>query len=341
MNETERYVFDLNGYLVVKGCLEESERKACLAAAEELEAHVAEHADDEPQLVGFADLRYRFDEKYHYHSYKSVAGGGVQYVVDDFLNASPAFDVLVNHERTMDYVRELAVGPYRIGSSELRYRHRSNRTDTHMGGKMDVRNRYQFVGSTMYDGSARKWRPIDFDLLAVRILYALHDIPVENGPLCVVPGSHKSNYFSPFDDREPTAEPFMVPIPLQAGDAIIFTENLRHGGHPNSLDRSRKTIHLMIGPDWAGSQSPIHWNDHVYVSREAWERYSEAQRALLPLPAEGGAEFEMTRLRGEIQRLKSELANTQSELQSKNRAEPDRMQGQGVLGRVRRALQGK
>ena len=158
MNETERYLFDLNGYLVVKGCLKEREREACLASAVELEAHVAQHADDEPQSVGFAGIQHRFDEKYKYHSYKSVSGGGVQYVVDDFLNTSPAFDILVNHERTMDFVREMVVGPHRIGSSELRYRYRSNRTDTHMGGKMDVRNRYQFIGSTMYDSTASQWR---------------------------------------------------------------------------------------------------------------------------------------------------------------------------------------
>lgn len=305
MNEAERYLFDLNGYLVVKGCLEEVVRRACLEAVEHLESHVVAHADDEPQLVGFAGIKYRFDEQYQFHSYKSVSGGGLQFVVDDFLNASPAFDALVGHERTMAYAREMVAGPYRIGSSEIRYRYRANRTDTHMGGKMDVRNRYQFIGRTMYDSAASQWRPRDFDLVAIRFLYALHDIPVENGPLCVVPGSHKSNFFSPFTDLEPTKEPGMVPVPLQAGDAIVFTENLRHGGFPNLSDSGRKTLHLMIGPQWAGSQSPIHWNNHVHVSPEAWARYTEAQRAMLPPPM-SKTELEIRRLRAEVDRLKTE-----------------------------------
>jgi hypothetical protein len=137
----------------------------------------------------------------------------------------------------------------------------------------------------LFDSPSISWRVRDFDLLSVRILYALHDIPVENGPLCVVPGSHKSNYFSPFADADPLNEPGMIPLPMQAGDAIIFTENLRHGGFPNRVDRVRKTLHLFYSPRWAGSQSPVHWDDKVHVSEEAWARYSEAQRALLPPPA--------------------------------------------------------
>jgi hypothetical protein len=316
MNDIERYLFDLNGYLLVKGCLAETDRLACLAAADELESHITQHADDPPQLTGFAGIQYRFDEKHQCHSYKSASGGGLQYVVDDFLNASSAFDVLVNHEKTMGYVREMIAGPVRIGSSELRYRYQSNRTDTHMGGWMDVRNRYQFIGRQMYDSAESRWRPRDFDLVAVRVLYALHDLPVENGPLCVVPGSHKSNLFSPFSDLEPTQEPGMTPLPMEAGDALFFTENLRHGGFPNVVDRTRKTMHLMIGPDWAGSQSPIHWNDRVHVSRESWNRYSEAQRAIVP-PPHDEAELELRRLGAEVRRLRAENERLQQELQQK------------------------
>lgn len=115
----------------------------------------------------------------------------------------------------------------------------------------------------------------------------------------------------------------MIPLPMEAGDAIFFTENLRHGGFPNVLGRARKTMHLMVGPDWAGSQSPIHWNDRVHVSRESWNRYSEAQRAILP-PPQGEAECELRilgaelrRLRAEVERISAENERLQHELQQK------------------------
>jgi hypothetical protein len=307
MNYTEKYLFDLNGYLLVKGLLGNDDVRACLAAATELEEHIGNNIDAEPQFLGHASIRYRFDETYNCYSYKNQSGGGVQYIVDDFLNASSAFDVLVGHEPTMRYVEDLAAGPYRIGSSELRYRYKSNTTHTHMGGVVDSRNHYEFVGRSMVDDATRTRRPRDFNLLAVRILYALHDVPIEHGPLCVVPGSHKSNYFSPYNSKEPTQEVGMTPIPMEAGDAILFTENIRHGGFPNLLDAPRKTLHLMISPSWVASQSPIHWDDHVYVSPAAWNRYNEKQRVVLPPPPQAN-ELEVKRMHAEILRLKEELS---------------------------------
>jgi len=99
----------------------------------------------------------------------------------------------------------------------------------------------------------------------------------------------------------------MIPIPMETGDAIIFTENLRHGGFPNVLEKTRKTVHMAISPCWMASMSPVHWNDQVYVSPEAWARYSEGQRALLPPPTSVD-EMELRRLRDEVAHLKDELA---------------------------------
>jgi hypothetical protein len=340
MDDTERYLFDLNGYLLVKGMLSRQEVVAFDAASDQLESYVAEHIDDGPRMTGFAGIQYRFDERYGYHSYKNTAGGGLQYIVDDFLNASPGFDLLVNHAKSMDYVKEMIAGPARIGSSELRYRYRSNQTDTHMGGRMDLRNRYEFSGQTQYDSDAMEWRKRDFDLMAVRFLYAIHDVPLENGPLCVVPGSHKSNYFSPFSDLEPTCEPGMVPLPMEAGDAIIFTENTRHGGFPNLLDRPRKTLHMMIGPMWAGSQSPIHWNESVHVSKEAWARYNEAQRALLPRPKDE-VESENRLLKGQVSHLKGEIAALEREVTNLKSAIARAAAQQSLLPALKRAIRGR
>lgn len=306
MNDTEKYLFDLNGYLHIEGLLSGPDVRACLGAVDQLEGYFRKNIDAEPQLTGFSNIRYRFNAEYGCHSYKNTSGGGLQYVIDDFLNASPSFDRLVGHEPTMRYMREVATGPFRIGSSEIRYRYKSNTTHTHMGGRMDPRNHYEFIGRKMYDSDAQVWRVIDVNLLAVRFLYALHDIPVESGPLCVVPGSHKSNYFSPFSDEDPLREPGMVPLPMKAGDAIMFTENLRHGGFPNLSDAPRKTLHLMIAPAWVASQSPIHWNDRVYVSPDSWNRYTEQQRAVLPPPTVA-AELELRAMRDEVRRLREQV----------------------------------
>jgi hypothetical protein len=313
MDDVEKYHFDLNGYLLVKGALDREATARCLAAADALEKRVEATVDSEPHYVGHFGLRYHYDEALGCSSYSSNhGGGGMQYVVDDFLNADPAFDVFVGHEPVMTYLREMLAGPglMRLTSSELRYRHRGNITGSHMGGPIDARNQYRFLGRDMMDpAGGNQILKRDFDMLTVRVLYALHDLPAENGPLCVVPGSHKANFQSPYG-ADPLKEPGMIPVPMQAGDALLFTENLRHGGWPNVLDRTRKTVHLCFSASWMGSQSPAHWNGQVHVTEAVWQRYSEAQRALLPAPSpppisgpqQSGA------MTAHIQRLQQEIA---------------------------------
>jgi hypothetical protein len=315
VDEFEKYHFDLEGYLLVRGLLTKAEAAQLLAEAKILEAAALPRLSDPPSFVGKFNIEYRELVDLGSFAYENQSGGGRQIIVDDFLNASPAFNFLVAHEPTMKYVRSLATGPYRLTSSELRIRYKNNKTFSHMGGPIGARNRYGFSGTA---GELENGR--GFDLLVVRVLYALHDISIENGPLCVVPGSHKANFSSPYGE-DPSQEPGMIGLPMKAGDAIFFTENLRHGGLPNALDTARRTIHLMIQPRWAASQSPAHYDGDVHVSEKAWHDYSDVQRALLPPPAaslgeSGGQNVravneELSRLRLENMRLKGELEDRQ------------------------------
>jgi hypothetical protein len=339
MDHLERYHFDLNGYLHVKGILGPHEVAHALAAADSLEQHFASCARAEPKYDSLHwKTSYHYDEQTGTSTYLNTDGDGPQYIVDDFLNAHPAFDVFVGHERTLDYVRELTESPLKIVSSELRYRHRGNITATHMGGPIDRRNRYAFIADPSPGQPRNDGR--HFDLMFVRVLYALHDLPVENGPLCVVPGSHKANYQSPYG-ADPLQEPGMLPLPMAAGDALFFTENLRHGGYPNVIDHVRKTVHLCFAPAWVGSQSPAHWDGGVFVTQEAWARYGETQRELLPPPMERGPrhpeQLTVKRLTGqaealtrETEALKARIAVLEDEL--------SRAGVKGVVNALRRLL---
>ncbi len=310
MNEIERYNFDLNGFLLVKGMLSKALTARCLSAVDGLEQRLVTGLAKPPSFLGHYNIEYRSDDELGIFYYENYSGGGRQIVVDDFLNASEAFDDLVAHGPTMKYVREFAAGPYWLTSSEIRFRHKGNKTLTHMGGPIDSRNRFEFLGRSMHDAATGDRSTRSFNLVTLRVIYALHDIPLENGPLCVVPGSHKSNFFSPYGE-DPSEEPGMVGIPMEAGDALFFTENLRHGGFPNLMDSARRTLHLTIGPRWATSQSPAHWNDVVHVTPSVRQRYSEEQRALLPAIRATDSqktEYELIQLKEENRRLAKEIA---------------------------------
>ena len=269
MNQTEHYEFDREGFLVIKGMLTPAETASLRAAIDSLQDHALRHLDLPPRKQSPWGSSYHRDEEKGYHTAGSDQPGQAL-IIEDFLNADPAFDFLVNHARTMDYVREIVQGKIRINNSEIRIRYTGNASGTHMGGPIDHKYRYGFNAQGI-------------DCMMVRMIYFPHDVTDEEGAFCVVPGTHKSSYVSPYRCA-PDDEPGMIGLPVQAGDAILFTENLRHGGFTNRSGKTRKTLHVGYGPAWMMSQNMATMDEPQYVLPQTLARYDDAQRQLLEPP---------------------------------------------------------
>lgn len=86
-------------------------------------------------------------------------------------------------------------------------------------------------------------------LLAVT--YELEDTIVNGGGFCCIPGSHKSNVDLPFDrDLSKPLHSAVQPIPLAAGDCVIFTEALIHGTMPwTTPGKTRTTLFYKYNPN--------------------------------------------------------------------------------------------
>jgi hypothetical protein len=244
-------------------------------AVDLLEEHALARIQDPPRHTSprFKEADYHRDPDGGYHAIGS-RGPGQTLMVEDFFNADRAFDMLVNHERTMEYIRDIVAGPIRINNSELRIRYTGNSTPAHFGGPTSPKYRYSFNQGRI-------------DAMMVRAVYFLHDVSDEQGPFSLVPGTHKSNYPSPYmktfsvDD-----EPGMIGIEVNAGDCLIFTENLRHGGLTNYSEQTRKTLHVGYGPYWMNSQNIATMDDPQYILPQTLERYDDGQRALFVIDHE-------------------------------------------------------
>ena len=116
--------------------------------------------------------------------------------------------------------------------------------------------------------------------MMVRMVYFVHDVKPGQGEFCVVPATHKSNMRSPYEGRNPDTEPGMIGLPVKAGDAILFTENLRHGGFTNQSKQTRKTLHVGYGPFWMKSQNHSTMDEEPNVLPSAFARWNDAQRLL-------------------------------------------------------------
>lgn len=273
MDTQEKYEFDRQGFLVIPQMLTNAEVAQLSAAMDRLEAHALVHVDLPPRRISLwgVDVHYNPERGYYAHG---SGGSGNTLIVEDFFNTDPAFDFLVNHSQTMDYIRNIVQGPVRINNSELRVRYSGNATGVHMGGPIDHKYRYSFNGRGI-------------DCMMVRMIYFVQDVSNEQGAFCVVPGTHKSNYPSPYRCG-PDEEPGMVGLPVKSGDAILFTENLRHGGLTNHSEQVRKTLHVGYGPVWMMSQNMATMDEPQNITEETLARYDAAQRSLFLLGKQEG-----------------------------------------------------
>jgi ectoine hydroxylase-related dioxygenase (phytanoyl-CoA dioxygenase family) len=138
-----------------------------------------------------------------------------------------------------------------------------------MGGPIDHKYRYAFTEGKI-------------DCMMVRMIYFAQDVKNEHGAFCVVPGTHKSCYNSPYH-VPPDDEPGMIGLEVKAGDGILFTENLRHGGFVNRSEITRKTAHIGYGPHWMMSQNISTMDEPQHWAKSTLARLSDEQRKLTVL----------------------------------------------------------
>ena len=266
MDNLEQYEFDRLGYLVIRNMLEPAVVKSLSKTIEALEEHAAARVHLPPRKKfpwGGGDAHREMERGYHAHGSQ---GDGQTIIVDDFWNFSSEFDVLLDHKKTMSYIHTIVQSRATINNSELRIRYPGNTSGSHMGGPIDHKYRYGFTQGKI-------------DCMMVRMIYFVHDVNAEQGAFCVVPATHKTNFAPPYG-HQPDREPGMIPLEVKAGDAILFTENLRHGGFTNRSSQVRKTLHVGYGPMWMMSQNISTMDEPNYITAETRARLTHAQRSL-------------------------------------------------------------
>jgi hypothetical protein len=274
MNHIEKYEFDRCGYLVLQGILPPDVVARLSQAVDELEEHALQHLDQPPRVQSrwFKNMDYHRSPDRGYHAVGAREPGSTL-IIEDFWNADSAFHTLIYHQPTMAYIGEIVQERATINNSEIRIRYPGNATGSHMGGPASHKYRYSFTGGRI-------------DCMMVRMVYFLHDVNIERGAFSVVPATHKSNYPTPYNTSDPDTEPGMIGLEASAGDAILFTENLRHGGLTNRSQVPRKTIHVGYGPPWMMSQNIATIDEPPYITDETRARLTDEQKLLFePWPA--------------------------------------------------------
>jgi ectoine hydroxylase-related dioxygenase (phytanoyl-CoA dioxygenase family) len=132
----------------------------------------------------------------------------------------------------------------------------------------------------------------------IQILIALYDVPLEQGPLMLMRGSHRGRIYEHYDaegnwsgkisdaDRDSISNSDIVTLPCRAGDAIVLHPLTVHSSGPNDSQTNRPyLIHGMSAAD-AISYTPMTWgNSHSgELVRGKPARYAHHEGMIMPLP---------------------------------------------------------
>ena len=218
MTEEERYLFDLQGYLVVEDVLKTAELQSL--------NDLLDGYDLWNQPRG-EDLFFDFWENNDHQ----ISAGPLH-------RWDKPFRQLIGHPRITPYLTEFLGSQFRYDHGHAMVMRKGGAPFALHGGGAPWKPAisYQVVDSQIHSG-----------LLVVE--YALCDHGETDGGFCAVPGSHKSNFVCPPSFKPLTeVEPWLQRIPLKAGSALIFTEALTHGTLSWTAAHERRALFYRYTP---------------------------------------------------------------------------------------------
>ncbi|MCZ6679742.1 MAG: phytanoyl-CoA dioxygenase family protein [Candidatus Poribacteria bacterium] len=255
MTPEERYLFDVQGYLVLRGVLSPD---MCHRLNETID-HLETLSRDEVVALGAA-RKYREPDNVYAKVGTPSAGDLGDYDCEVLRYGGP-FEELIDWSHTLPYIEQMIGEPCRLDAASFMSRNSGGAFRFHHGyAELLPYSEYAFQ-----DG--------EFKCVSAKIGYALTDVDVEDGCFAVIPGSHKSNFTNPLVGQVPDpGHPLVQPLPCKAGDAVIFSEDLSHGAVENRSLKVRRTLFYSYAPAFHCA-----WHD-LAMTAEGFEKRANRRR---------------------------------------------------------------
>lgn len=253
MSLEERYLFDLNGYLVVRGALDPAEVSALNVA---IDAHAGEAiARSSPALRNAAGSS-AFGEK----GARRDLGGMLGWETD-------AFRRLLAHPNLAPYLVAMCGDGYRLDHQPLVLLQDAGSEGFALhGGPISGDDG---VSAGVFNPELQ-YRCVNGQPWSSLLAMAVHlvDAPHGAGGFCVVRGSHKANFAVPTrfasGEEHAFAAEFAVQPETRAGDVLFFSEATVHGAKPWRQPYERRLALYRFAPanfaygraylnDWGGA----------------------------------------------------------------------------------------
>ncbi len=249
------FMFDLNGYLVLKRAVDQSFLARLNAAFDRL-----------------PPLEYG---EWWGNAQRRDYNGATGYELHNCVEADPAFEELIDHPGWINYMRRYCgeQGSYVEGlfidECIASVRRSGGHHPVHSGGyQAALRTRYLYEHGVFRCGQCN-------------LILAVSDVGPGDGPTMVIPGSHKSNFPHPnagnyWDLARMDNLEGAVPVYMEAGDALLFVDGLMHGGSSRTNPEGERRVTIYrYGVKWGATRY-----GYVY-SQALLDRLTPERRAIL------------------------------------------------------------
>ena len=267
----DRFLFDLNGFLVVRGAVSPDEVAALNAAIDD-EAPAAAVAREAAALKN--SLK---DSGMDANNSRTDLGGMLAWEG----NHGAAFRSLLCHPKISPYLNDFLGAGYRLDHQPLCLLQEKDSEGFHLHGGPTT-DKGGMNPELLYtsDRSGAIWTSL------VGMSVALVDQGPGDGGFCVLPGSHKSQLPLPSDLRHGNSAAFREHIHVpqtKAGDVILFSEATIHGALPWRADRQRRLALFRFAPANMGYGRA--YLERFGIPDDVWrDEVTEDQRAVLAAP---------------------------------------------------------
>jgi hypothetical protein len=256
MDDREQFLFDLQGFLLVKNFLTEAEVKRLNEA---VDANLDKCVDD-PNSHAVGNL-VGPKKRGSFHGMLTWEQPWCQ-----------PFRDLLAHRKLIPYLNTLFGRGWKLDHSPFML--------TGGAGSEGL----ILHGSTSYHHDGSQYYVYANGLMRCGMIvcqYQLSDVNSGDGGLCVIPGSHKANLPCPQDIlRWEANQELIYNIPCKAGDMVIFNEATIHGTLPWTAKHERRSLLYRYSPKY------LHFAGGVYkTSMPEWVgELTDAQQAVLEPP---------------------------------------------------------
>lgn len=258
MNEDERYLFDLNGYLLLRGVLTPEE-------VAELNSGIDHHRE---AMIPTGESQAGGSRALSGTSHRKDLGGMLAW---ERPYCEP-FRRLLSHPGVKPYLDGILGTGYRLdhGPGLIAMDAGCEGGMLHGGGveRADISEVYFFKNNRIFTG------------LTV-VEYLLADEGPDDGGVAVIPGSHKANLPCPnaMKGWEKYQE-HVLELNGKAGDVVIFTETLTHGTLPWNGAHERRALLYKFSPSSLAYGSGAHTIDYPDYIKDM----REEERAVMEAP---------------------------------------------------------